>query len=113
MNRLVRLHASNLLKPDTILAAEDNLSLLSFASSGQLSDENIGVGDCTWAYISGLEDLKPFFCAVRNFYVATLKKMLNMFPFADSILKDLILIKSVFTLSVLLLALLNDLNSWV
>ena len=34
-------------------------------------------------------DTKPFFTAVRNFYVASLKKMIQKFPFGDSLLKDL------------------------
>ena len=92
MNRLVRLYASNLLKPATILAVGDNLSLLSFARTGQLLDENLGLGDNTWLHISDLEeeqDCKPFFTAVRSFYVATIQKMLKKFPFSDTILKDL------------------------
>ena len=92
MNRLVRLYASNLLKPETIVAARDNLSHLSFAYTEQLADENLGLGNDTWVYLSGIEeefDPKPFYKAVREFYVATLKKMLKKFPFGDSILKDL------------------------
>ena len=92
MNRLVRLYASNLLKPETIVAARDNLSHLSFAYTEQLADENLGLGNDTWVYLSGMEeefDPKPFYKAVREFYVATLKKMLKNFPFGDSILKDL------------------------
>ena len=34
-------------------------------------------------------DTKPFYQAVRDFYVASLKKMLKKFPFGDTILKDL------------------------
>ena len=34
-------------------------------------------------------DTKPFFRAVRNFYIATVKIMLEKFLFNDSILKDL------------------------
>ena len=56
MNRLVRLYASNLLKPATILAVGDNLSILSFARTGQLLDENLGLGDNTWLHISDLEE---------------------------------------------------------
>ena len=92
MNRPVRLYASNLLKADTILAAGDNLSNLTFDSTDQLPDENLGIGNDTWVYISGKEeewDVKPFYDAVRNFYLATLKKMLKKFPFSDTILKDL------------------------
>ena len=42
-----------------------------------------------WAYLSDIEeeyDPKPLFKAVRDFYVASLKKMLKKFPFGDSIL---------------------------
>ncbi len=31
----------------------------------------------------------PFFEAVKEFYLATLKKMFKKFPFGDTILKDL------------------------
>ena len=93
MNRLVKLYASNLLKADTILAAGENLSLLSFATTGQLPDENLGLGGDTWIYINGQEeeqDFKPFYGAVRSFYVAILqKKLIKKFPFQDTILKDL------------------------
>ena len=34
-------------------------------------------------------DTQPFFLSVRKFYLATLKKMLQKFPFGDSLLKDL------------------------
>ena len=92
MTRLVRLYASNLLRPESITVVGDNLSQLSFAQENQLDDENLGLGDATWAYLSSLEeefDPKPFYQAVRSFYVASLKKMLKKFPFGDSILKDL------------------------
>ena len=92
MSRLVRLYASNLLKPEAIVAAGDNLSSLSLASTDQLSNENLGLGDDTWAYISSLEeeqDVTPFYAAVQGFYVATVTKMLKKFPFGDTILKDL------------------------
>ncbi len=57
-----------------------------------MDDENLGVGDATWAHLSEMEeelDPKPFFQAVRRFYTASLQKMLKKFPFEDSILKDL------------------------
>ena len=34
-------------------------------------------------------ELKPFFSAVRKFFIASITKMLKKFPFGDSILKDL------------------------
>ena len=92
MSRLVRLYASNLLKPEVIAAAGEDLSKINLHSSCQLSDENLGIGDDTWASIAVLEvvhDPKPFFTAIRTFYVATIQKMLKKFPFGDSLLKDL------------------------
>ena len=47
MNRLVWLYAANLLTTDAILAANDNLTLLSFETSSRLSNENLGIGDST------------------------------------------------------------------
>ena len=78
MSRLVRLYASNLLKIETIIAAGDDLTKLSFASSGQLADENLGLGNDTWLHLSGMEeeyDPTPFYRAVRSFYVASLQKI--------------------------------------
>ncbi len=92
MTRLVRLYASLLLKTGTITAAEDDLTSLNFTRDKQLDDEDLGIGNDTWACISALEeemDIKPFFRAVRDFDIATVKKMLKKFPFSDSILKDL------------------------
>ena len=76
MNRLVRLYASNLLKPGTVVAVGDNLNHLSFANTDQLEDESLGLGNDTWVYLSGMEEEfhpKPFYKAVCNLYVATLK----------------------------------------
>ena len=39
--------------------------------------------------MEGEHDPKPFYEAVRSFYVVTLKKMLEKFPHGDTILKDL------------------------
>ena len=92
MSRLVRLYASNVLQPEAIVAAGDNLSVLSLASADQLPNENLGLGDDTWVFIASLEeehDIAPFYRAVRSFYIATITKMLKKFPFRDSILKDL------------------------
>ena len=83
MNRLVRLYASNLLKPESILEAGDDLSKLRFLDINHLTDENLGLGNDTWVYLSGLEeefDPKPFYKAVRSFYVATLSKMMLETP---------------------------------
>ena len=93
MSRLVRLYASNVLNPEAIVAAGDNLSLvLSLASADQLPNENLGLGDDTLAFIASLEeehDIAPFDRAVRSFYIATISKMLKKFPFGDSILKGI------------------------
>ena len=91
MSRLVRLYASNVLQPEAIIAAGDNLSVLSQASADQLPNENLGLGDDTWVFIASLEeehDIAPSYRAVRSFYIATITKMLKKFPFGD-ILKDL------------------------
>ena len=92
MNRLVRLYASNFLTSDVILAASDNLRHLDFAEVNQLSNEDLGIGTETWLSIAELEathDTAPFFEAVRGFYVSSTKKMLNKFPFGDTLMKDL------------------------
>ncbi len=91
-SRLVRLYASNVLKPESITAVGEDLGKLSFASANQLADENLGLGDSTWAALSEMEeefDTKPFYQAVLDFYVASWNKMLKKFPFGDTILKDL------------------------
>ncbi len=82
MGRLVRLYASNLLKPDVIKATENKLGSLNLEKRGQLADENLGIGNATWVHLTELEeehDVKPFYAAVRNWYVATIKKMLKNF----------------------------------
>ena len=64
ISRLVRLYASSLLKTETIVAAGNDLTKLSFANVGQLEDGNLGLGNDTWAYLSGIEeeyDPKPLF----------------------------------------------------
>ncbi len=53
-----------------------------------MSNENLGIGNNTWLILAEVEteyDTKPFFSAVRKFYLATIKKMLKKFPFGDSI----------------------------
>ena len=92
MNRLVRLYAGNVLKTEVILAAGDNLKDLKLDRDSQVSDEYLGIGTDTWACIGDLEkelDPKPFFSAVRSFYLATIQKMLKKFPFGDPLFKDL------------------------
>ena len=74
------------------MAAGNNLKELSLERRGQLTQENLSIGTATWAYLAEMEethDTKPFFTAVRNFYVATITKMLKKFPFNDTLMKDL------------------------
>ena len=80
-----------MLKPEVTTAAEEDLSKINLHSSCPLSDENLGIGDDTWASIAILEvehDPKRFFTAIRTFYAATIQKMLKK-PFGNSLLKDL------------------------
>ncbi len=44
MSRLVRLYASNVLKPESITAVGEDLSKLGFASANQLADDESGIG---------------------------------------------------------------------
>ena len=90
MSRLVRLHASNLLKPEVTTSAGEDLSKINLHSSCQLSDENLGIGDDTWASIGVLEvehDSKPFFTAIRTSNNSKgAQKEKN--SYGDSLLKD-------------------------
>ena len=64
-----------------------NIHQISLKRENQLDNENLGVGSDTWLCIAEFEeehDTKPNFTAVRNFFVASLKKMLQKFPFGDS-----------------------------
>ena len=86
------MYASNFLTSDTILAANDNLRLLDLAEENQVTNEDLGIGTETWMSVAELEsthDTAPFFEAVRGFYVSSTKKMLNNFPFGDTLMKDL------------------------
>ena len=89
MCRLVLLYASNLLKKEVILAFGDNLKELELDSSSQVTDEHLGIGNDTWVSVAELDDTKVFFSAVRKFYLATIQKMLNKFPFGDTLMKNL------------------------
>ena len=73
------MYAANISKRDVITAAGDNLNFLTLSEENQLFDENLGTGTRTWTDLVKLEaehDLKPFFSAVRKFYVANINKML-------------------------------------
>ena len=90
ISRLVKLYAFNILTTTSIEEAGDNLKNLKFDSI--LDTEHMGIGSQTWISIAGLEeehDTKPFFDAVRNFYIKSTKKMIQKFPFGDSLLRDL------------------------
>ncbi len=90
INRLVKLYAANLLTSASIQASGTNLKNLKFDS--QLENEHLGIGTETWAAISVFEqerNTKPFFEAVRKFYVTSIKKMIQKFPFGDSLFRDL------------------------
>ena len=81
-----------MLSKDRIVAVGDNLQHLNLESINQQPDENLGVGESTWTCLHNLEqeyDLKPFFAAVRSFYISSIKKMLAKFPFEDPLLKSL------------------------
>ncbi len=56
MNRLVRLYASNLLKPEAITTVESDLSKLSFTTDNQLADDELGLGNDTWGYLAEWEE---------------------------------------------------------
>ena len=80
------------MKADVILAAGNVLSTLSLDSEGEVPGENLGIGNDTWVLITQLEeyaDPKPLNSDIRQFYVATIKKMHKNFPFNDSLLKKL------------------------
>jgi hypothetical protein len=103
MCRLTRLYAANLLKEDVIISAGSALDQLSLQADSQLPDENLGIGVQTWKFVAELEeeeDTKPFFNAVRAFYVKTIEKMKKKFPFNDTLLKDLGVMQPNLTMSV-------------
>ena len=48
----------------------------------------MGIGSDTWIAVSAMEkehDTKPFLDAVKKFYVISIKKMIQKFPFGDSL----------------------------
>ena len=57
-----------------------------------LAKDKIGIGTKTWLCVAELEETvttTPFFQAVKDFYVASTRKILKQFPFGDTLLKDL------------------------
>ena len=93
INRLVRLYAVNVLTENSVREVGDKIHTIDLEKSENYKpDENMSLGTDTWACVAELEeemDMKPFFSAVRKFYLATLKKMFKKFPFGDTLLKDL------------------------
>ena len=84
MGRLVRLYAFSLLTPDVIKATENKLGSRNLETRGQLADENLGIGNDTWVHLTELEEehnVKPSCAAVRNWYVATINRILLKFCF--------------------------------
>ena len=82
MTRLVKLYAANLLNTDSIKKVGEDLKKLCFEEGDQLDKENLGIGTSTWTSVSALEeenDMKPFFEAVRGFYINTIKKIIKNF----------------------------------
>ena len=55
ISRLVHLYASNLIKPECIIAVSTNLRKL---KEDHLAYENLGVSNATWAFVSELEELE-------------------------------------------------------
>ena len=87
LNCFVRLYAANLLTTDAILAANDNITLLSIDTSSQLSNENLAIGDSTWITLAQVEvehDIKPFLVAVTKLYFVPIQKVHKKFPFGDT-----------------------------
>ena len=82
------MYAANLLKVETIVSAGNDLKTLSLVDENQLSDEQLGIGTAMWASLAQLQeehDLKPFFTAIRKFYIASTTKNFHLV----TILKDL------------------------
>ena len=77
---------------EAIPTTAEDLPEISLVEENQLPDESLGIGDNAWATLAEVEqehDTKPFFKSVRQFYCASIKKMLKKFPFGDSLMKDL------------------------
>ena len=93
INRLVRIYAVNVLTQNSVLQVGNKIHTIDLDNStNHKPDENMSIGTDTWECVAELEEeinIKPFFSAVRQFYLATLKKMFKKFPFGDTILKDL------------------------
>ena len=93
INRLVRMYAVNVLTQNSVLQVGDKIHTIDLdKGENHKPDESMSIGTDTWVCVAELEeemDMKPFFSAVRQFYLVTLKKMFKKFPFGDTILRDL------------------------
>lgn len=50
----------------------------------QLEKEHLGIGTDSWVFVAALEqerDYKPFFQAVRSFYIKSIQKMIHLAGF--------------------------------
>ncbi len=97
INRLVRIYAANLLTHNSIQQVGDKIHTVDLdKGENHKPDESLSIGIDTWVCVAELEkemDMKPFFSAVKQFYLATLKKMFKKFPFEDTLLQDLGIIR--------------------
>lgn len=91
-SRFLKLYETNFLKkmPFWLLVMISKPWALTREATLQ-NNENLGIGTATWTSLSELEEthnIKPFFNAVRKFYIQTINKM-QKFPFGDSLMKNL------------------------
>ena len=96
ISRLVRLYASNFLSVSAVRAVGDNLQNLDFSEANFVPRDELGIGTNTWLNIAQIEeqhDISPFLESIKNFYIASTKKMLKKFPFGDSLMKDLAILQ--------------------
>lgn len=80
---------------EAIQGADNNLMHIDFEDPlMQLPDDQLGIGQEAWAYLSSEEDsLDPnvqrlFFNGVREFYVAIASTIIHKFPFTDTLVDD-------------------------
>ncbi len=96
ITRLVKIYAVNILTHEAVLEANE-IHLIDLNKAENIKpDENLSIGHDTWLHIPELEeviDQKPFFLSVKQFYLVTLQKMIKKFPFADTLMKDLGIIR--------------------
>ena len=83
---MLQIFLERLIKTDAIKAAEDDLSKIKLDDTTvQLSDDQLGIGHKTWAYLSEKEDYldsnvkRIFFRGVRDFTDVLLQPSLRSF----------------------------------